>query len=242
MPPSTNPGPAPDAAATDAPPARDALPAYDPARVGAVVFDLGNVLVDLDNTRYGRGWPLDLVVEPDRADFARWAEETDVFRAYDTGRLDTDAFLARLAQRTGFAERRLVDYWNEILAGIDPQRYATLARLARRFPLYILSNTSPLHIAWVERHVDEAGEPDWTDRYFRGVVYSYEAGALKPEPAIYAVAERLAAERSGHGPADLLFVDDTPVNVEAACARGWQAEYLRPGRPVEELLAPLLAE
>lgn len=39
-----------------------------------------------------------------------------------------------------------------------------------------------------------------------GIVLSCEAGCAKPDPRIYAIALRAA----GAGPADALFVDDTP--------------------------------
>jgi putative hydrolase of the HAD superfamily len=44
-------------------------------------------------------------------------------------------------------------------------------------------------------------------------------GLKKPDPAIYALAER----RLGVEPQDVVFLDDATANVEAAQAAGWQA-------------------
>ena len=60
----------------------------------------------------------------------------------------------------------------------------------------------------------------------------------KPDPAIF----RLAAERFGHAPQDLLFVDDSAKNVEAAQALGFDVHHftdaaaLRPALEARGLL------
>lgn len=51
------------------------------------------------------------------------------------------------------------------------------------------------------------------------VTLSYEVGCAKPEERIY----RLCLERLGTAPAETLFVDDRPENVEAALALGLDA-------------------
>jgi len=51
-------------------------------------------------------------------------------------------------------------------------------------------------------------------------VLSHEAGAVKPEPAIY----ELAAARAGVEPGRIFFCDDLPGHVAAARAAGWDAE------------------
>ena len=51
------------------------------------------------------------------------------------------------------------------------------------------------------------------------IVYSHEVGLRKPDPAVYA----LTAARLGVEPAQIVFLDDVEVNVEAARAVGWHA-------------------
>ena len=54
---------------------------------------------------------------------------------------------------------------------------------------------------------------------FDQVISSADVGTTKPGEAIY----RIAMERLGLGPGDLVFVDDTARNVEVANALGWTA-------------------
>ncbi|MBR6627133.1 MAG: HAD family phosphatase [Lachnospiraceae bacterium] len=49
-----------------------------------------------------------------------------------------------------------------------------------------------------------------------GGILSYEEQMIKPEPAIYT----LLLERYGLNAGECIFLDDTPVNVEAACRQG----------------------
>lgn len=69
-------------------------------------------------------------------------------------------------------------------------------------------------------------------RCFQSWTFSAVVGCCKPDPRIYAAAER----DLGVKPAQILFVDDLPANVEGALRCGWQAVWLnrdnaQPPRP-----------
>jgi HAD superfamily hydrolase (TIGR01509 family) len=58
--------------------------------------------------------------------------------------------------------------------------------------------------------------------YFQSWTFSAVVGCCKPDPRIYAAAER----DLGVEPARILFVDDLPANIEGALRGGWQAVWL----------------
>jgi putative hydrolase of the HAD superfamily len=60
-------------------------------------------------------------------------------------------------------------------------------------------------------------------KVFAAAVRSHEAGAAKPDPAIY----RLAEETLAVAPARCVLIDDTPANCTAARNRGWRAVHHR---------------
>ena len=69
-------------------------------------------------------------------------------------------------------------------------------------------------------------------RLFRGVTVSGEQRMTKPDPAIYAHH----AEAFALSPPATLFFDDSPPNIAAARAAGWNAElFTRPERMREDL-------
>ncbi len=205
-------------------------PIIDWSLVGALVFDLGNVLIDLDNDFYGKGWPAG-INEKEQASFTDWVAQEGLWLKYEKGEIETAGFVDVLCSRLGISPKQVTTYWNQILLGIQPKRFDLLAQLQQRFPLYVLSNTNQLHIEWVRNHVKELGIPDFETRFFKEIFYSYEVGAVKPEPAIYAAAE--AGIKLS--PKQLLFIDDRAENIEAAKARGWQAVLLPPEIEVERV-------
>ena len=209
----------------------------DTAAVQAIVFDLGNVLLRLDNDLYGGSWPngisgidaADLAdgSAPRHEDFEAWVAGQNLWYDFETGRVSTDIFVERLTQRLGLSPKQVLRYWNSLLLGWVPGMAAGLEVLRKRYPLYVLSNTNAAHIDYVTADAKAAGLGDWT-RFFEYVAYSFELDSVKPEAAIY---ERAQA-KYGVAPEGLLFVDDRPENVTAARVQGWQAVHLPPGEDV----------
>jgi putative hydrolase of the HAD superfamily len=76
-------------------------------------------------------------------------------------------------------------------------------------------------------------ELDWLSR-FDVLVWSYHVGVAKPDPAIY----RYVLEKLGTQPEETLFIDDRPVNVEAANALGMKGVVFT---TVEKLCKYLIA-
>ncbi len=100
---------------------------------------------------------------------------------------------------------------------------ALVGRLAESYPLYLVSNTNPLHFAHIREHYPLL-------HHFKRVVLSFEVGNRKPEPGIY----RALIRQIGLPPRQCLFVDDKLPFVEAARERGLQswlftspAEFIR---------------
>ena len=209
--------------------------AFDAARVRAIVFDLGNVLVGLDNDRYAGTWPYDMAGED--PGFRDWVAEHRLWYAYETGTLTTAELLERLGGRLRLSPKQITEHWNALLLGLLPGVVDTLEVLRKRYPLYVLSNTNETHIEWVRAHLERQGLGEF-ERWFEHCFYSYEMGCVKPEALIYEKAQA----RIGVSADQVLFVDDREENVIAASEHGWQAILMPIGAPLDEVLAPLLAE
>lgn len=148
---------------------------------------------------------------------------------FDRGRLDADALVQRTAARTGLAEadvRAVVDAIPRALRP-DPATVALIGELrSAGHTLYFLSNMPAPYARWLE-----AEHP--LDDWFDAGLFSADARAIKPEPAIFSMAE----QRFGARGDELLFLDDVQANVRAAQAAGWQAaQYLDAGQ-VRRVLA-----
>ena len=183
-------------------------------KLRAVIFDYGNVICrppteqQLSEAAELCGLTVEEFVQ------AFWRKR----REYDRG-TDARTYWLDIAESSGrvFDEalisemmRREVDFW-----GRFDDRVLSWARDLRAAGLRtgILSN---LPRTLGERLRAEAGFLD----HFDQVTFSYELGVIKPEAAIY----RHAIEGLGVEPAEALFLDDRPENVEGARAAGIHAE------------------
>ena len=103
--------------------------------------------------------------------------------------------------------------FNETIPGEIAGTHDLVRRLAERgVPLFALTNFGAEFWAQVRR--------SWPIfDLFADVVVSGEERVAKPDPAIFAIAER----RFGRAGGELFFTDDNPANVAAARARGWHA-------------------
>ncbi|HVL95550.1 MAG TPA: HAD family phosphatase [Solirubrobacteraceae bacterium] len=141
---------------------------------------------------------------------------------FECGRVDDRDFEALVAQRLGVEPDGLIDRLFEGI-GPEPEMIAAVAAAkATGVRTGLLSNS------WGRNSYDRTG---WED-LFDATVISGEVGIRKPDPAIYA----LAAERLGLPPAEVVFVDDLPHNLEPARDAGMAVvHHTEPAATVAEL-------
>lgn len=193
-------------------------------KIEAFIFDIGNVMALFD---FGRAVAaLDRLGCPVRD----WQAVEPLARRYETGHVGRDAFLAELASLLDGAANpaELARAWQDIFTPNLPM-WEVVEKLHGTYPLYLLSNTNCLHL----EHMN--GEYEIFRRFDDGV-YSHLAGAMKPDPRIFAQAIR----KFGVRPEATVYVDDLAPNVAAAQEAGLRALPYSAGRH-EEFLAELRA-
>jgi FMN phosphatase YigB (HAD superfamily) len=176
------------------------------------VFDLGNVFVEWDPmllfrklfpTEEEAQWFYDNICTKD------WNLE------FDAG----DTF----AEGTARLISRFPKYWREIKA-FDERWWETVGDfiqgtidihdelVAAEIPTFAITNFSR------EKFVECLGEWPFLER-FDGIIVSGMERLVKPDPRIF----RVFCERYGVAPEACVFIDDSPVNVEAARRFGMEA-------------------
>jgi putative hydrolase of the HAD superfamily len=183
-----------------------------------LLFDYGGVLVRLNKERCMRSFDaLGFDIRPYIGTYA----QRGLFSDMERGRIDVEQFCAALRREAGrpdLDDDDIVSAWADYLEFIPQERLDMLLRLHRHYRTYVLSNTNPVH--WdMACHCFLAEDGHCVEDYFDGVFLSYELGVEKPEAAIFE-----AAIAGIGGPAsDILFLDDSEVNCEAARRCGLQA-------------------
>jgi 2-haloacid dehalogenase len=184
----------------------------DGARLTAVVFDLGGVLIDWDPRHlYRRLFDDSDEMESFLAEVttAEWNGHQDAGRPWGEA---IEILVAEHPERRELIEafhRR----WPEMLAGEIPGTVDVLADLgAAGVRLVALSNWSAEMFPVARERFDFLA-------WFEGIVISGEVGVNKPDRRIF---EHLTL-RFGIEPEEAVFVDDSPANIEAATDLGFCA-------------------
>lgn len=193
--------------------------------VTAVLFDLGNVVVDweplrLYRTRFG-----------DLDEAKRFVSEVCTLAwhtEHDRGVPMAENAVALIRSYPHYEEhiRAWRTQWLDMFHGYVPGVPALIAALEEaRIPLYGLSNL-PAEVA------DETFDAFPMIRVLRDVVVSGVEKIVKPDPRIY----EIALSRMGVPPERVLFIDDRRNNTDAASALGFRTHtFTDAGRLAEDL-------
>jgi len=175
------------------------------------VFDIGSVLETIDDTVFPGAWPRRLGL-----DAAELSARLDGLAGDPVVGEVSEAEIRSHWQRSlGLSDTevdKLVgDFWRWYVGTLDQPLFDWFAARRPAQLTGIVSNSAPgareREACW--RFADVTDD----------IVYSHEVGLKKPDPAIYALAER----RLGVRPGEIVFLDDVPGHVEAARAAGWHA-------------------
>ncbi|MCB5161304.1 HAD family hydrolase [Marinomonas algarum] len=180
-------------------------------KVRVVLFDLGNVLVNLGEVAEISGM---LNTEGEESDvWLQWLSSPAV-AAFDSGKITFEQFAKALLQEVG--SQTPIDvfkaHFKKWPRGLFDGALALVESVKPEYHRAILSNTNAAH--W-PRLMNKMG--------LAGVFHSYYAshliGAVKPDGAIYQyVLDQLQVL-----PEEILFIDDNQINIDAAKAFGMQA-------------------
>ena len=156
------------------------------------------------------------------------------FGAIESGAITPDEFHRQLAARMppGVSYDDIDRAFIRFLVGIPIHRLDALRRLRKQYRIFLLSNTNP--IMWESEIKDQFRQQGLTiNDYFDGIVTSFEAKVMKPDPAIF----RYAQQKLGLIPEETLFLDDSQDNCDTARRLGFNVALVRPGTEFENLIS-----
>ena len=189
-------------------------------KLDAVVFDIGGVLVTMDEDNVLKK----MFPDPElKASVQLHTTHSPYWNMWDEGILDTDKCIEAMAENdTALLEpiRRFITGWMDERYVVEEGRQAVISCHRHQKKLYILSN----YVS--ENYERNVREYDFFS-LFDGAVISSRIRMLKPRLEIY----RYLTDTYGLNPARVLFIDDTPANIAAAFAAGWHGFcYNKPGK------------
>lgn len=176
----------------------------------AVIFDIGNVLVEWQPENY-----FDRIYGADRRRALFAAVDLHAMNLSIDAGADFASTIEATARNNPDWATEILDWkdnWIKLAAPLIPRSIRTLRALrAKGVPVFALTNFGDTNFAYAQT------EYVFLNQFDRAYV-SGRMKLIKPDPAIYAAVEA----DCGIPPGGLLFVDDRPENIAAAAARGWQ--------------------
>ena len=179
-------------------------------RYGAVVFDVGNVLLSFDPRKVSLLLPEEHREKLFQAMFGpenRWAK-------FDLGKESNEEIALKIARAAGVpgGEKLVLHALYHFPEGMDPLPLYAMIPLLRQAgkKVYALTNYAEPSFSYTQERFPHLKALD-------GLVVSSREKVCKPDERIY----RLLQERCALNPQDTLFIDDAAANVEAAARLGF---------------------
>lgn len=175
-----------------------------------IIFDLGNVLVNVEYERFIKRLKQYGVNDDVYMNFFKGGNYR--LLGYESGDITTNEFITKCLTGLNLKMERneYADAFNNMFSEIKPM--SSLVRQLKnegKYQLYLLSNTSPLHFEYIKEKYNYIG---LLDKF----ALSYELNALKPDDIIYQRTIKLLEIE----PIESVFIDDLKENCKAAEKHG----------------------
>ncbi len=187
--------------------------------IKTILFDFGDVFINLDKAATLR--------ELEKLEVKSFSED-DLKQSmeYEKGLLTSDAFIeAYLKTYPNITEKGFKKSWNSILVDFPKYRLDFIKDLSdeNKYQLILLSNTNHIHMDWVKENVNFFED---FKNCFDAFYLSQELNLRKPEPSIY----QYVLKKHNLKPEEVLFIDDTKENTDAAEELGIHTWNIDPKR------------
>jgi glucose-1-phosphatase len=202
-----------------------------PQGIKNIIFDMGNVIIDIDPPRTANKLSIltGLAVE----DIRQRIKAADLFHQYEGGHINDDTFreVCREILQTPLSDAQLDEAWHDLLEELLPERLRLIQALGERYNIYLLSNTNNIHLTEIDRRCRQLIGLPYAS-LFKQLFLSFEINLMKPNIALY---EHVLAV-SGMVPAESVFLDDVAENLEPARQLGMHTiQVVRPTSILEYL-------
>lgn len=192
------------------------------------IFDLGNVIIDIDFNRVLGVWS-DLSCVP-LASLQSHFRMDEEFEQHERGEISDEAFAAALCEKLeiSLSYEQFTAGWQALFVGVRADTLALLNKLrAKGHRVVILSNTNKLHCAfWPTQYPD-------VQQAVHKLYLSQNLGMRKPEARIY----QHVLDTEGVAADQAIFFDDNAQNIEAARALGIESVLVTDSKTVPDWFA-----
>jgi putative hydrolase of the HAD superfamily len=194
-----------------------------------LIFDLGNVLYDIDFTKMYEAF--DALGVPNFENHFTLNKSDQIFFDLEKGLINQKEFCNgfNTLYKLSLSHHQIIDAWNSLLVGYRKESIDWVKEHNEQFDTFLYSNTNQIHYDYfIPQFSREIGGN--FENLFKTPYYSHKMGQRKPDPASF----QFILDKEGLKAEETLFIDDNEPNIIAAASVGLQVLYLKPGMRVEK--------
>lgn len=182
----------------------------------AIIFDLGNVLYDVDVQRSVEAFEKHGLKDFDK--LYSLQEQSKLFDELETGKIGQEEFIERINKIVNppLTPNAIIDSWNELLIGVPQENFEILLEIKEKYKTLLLSNTNAIHMAFIDAYMKENFGVHSLSALFDKAYYSFEVGLRKPGREIY----DFVVKENNLDLETTLFIDDNEDNIKGARQAG----------------------
>jgi len=204
---------------------------YTAENIRNIILDFGGVIYQIDHQRQIRTFK-NLGIGNFESLYSQ-AMQSPLFAQFERGEISPDQLRSTIKKFLGnskISSSQIDDAWNSILIGFHEPTIRLLERLRSSYRLFLLSNTNSIHYDVYQRDFSEQFGYKFDD-LFEKTYWSFKIGMRKPDTEIFL----FVMSDIGINPAETIFIDDTPQNIEGSVQAGLPAMHLTHGAPLSGL-------
>lgn len=201
-----------------------------------LIFDLGNVLYDIDFKKMNAAFASIGIEEMDK--HFTLNKSHPLFLDLELGFVNEQEFYdgVRALVNLPLTNDQIQFAWNALLVGFRKNSIEWIKQSNTKYNIFLYSNTNQIHHDYFIAEFENKVANYSFVSLFKKPYYSHEMGMRKPDPTSFTYI----LEKEGLLAAETLFIDDNEPNIKAAASVGLQVLHLKEGMRVEKDIAPYL--
>lgn len=206
------------------------------AAIKNLIFDLGNVLYDIDFKKMNIAFASIGIEGMDK--YFTLNKSNQLFLDLEMGFVNEQEFYegVRALVNLPLTNEQIQFAWNALLVGFRKNSIDWIKQNNTQYNTYLYSNTNQIHHDYFIAEFESKLANYPFVSLFKTPYYSHEMGMRKPDPASFTYI----LEKEGLLAAETLFIDDNEPNILAAASVGLQVLHLKEGMTVEKDIAAYL--
>ena len=192
------------------------------AKIKNIIFDLGGVVLDIDESIVYKELEK---MGISTSELAQSKEFIDIMSKFDTGIYTAPTFRKKTKALLGqekMTDQRFDAIWNAMLLDIPRERLEAIEKVKKHYKIFLMSNSNVIHYDLYVRDLQLRFGYHEFDELFNKSYFSFAEHLEKPDPRFF----ELILDHEGLLPEETLFIDDTAANIEVAKSLGIKTYHI----------------